>query len=404
VDKATSPVPSGDTDFDAGSVDLYLLDELLTDEERDIRKRVRDFGNGQVLPIINHFWEQEEFPSHLVPKIAELRVAGGSISGYGCPGMTPVAEGLVASELARADGSVRVFFIAHSLAMSSIAALGSEQQREQWLPALARLESVGGFALTERAHGSDVAGLETRAHRNGDHYILEGSKHWCGNGTIADLIVVWARDDEGNVGAFLLETPAKDLVVQAITGKAACRAAAHGDISLDRVRIPAQNRLPAARTFRDAARILARSRQSVAWEAMGHALGAYEIALNHVLEREQFGRPLAAFQLIQEKLARMLVDITSMQLMCWRVSRLEEVNKATQAMSSAAKMYAAATARRAVLDARDILGGDGVLLRNHVVRHHLDMEAVYTYEGTHAINAMIIGRDITGYSAFGKLE
>lgn len=383
-------------------MDFYLLDELLTGEERDIRERVRGFGDNEVLPVINEYWDREEFPSFLVPKLAELGVVGGSISGYGCPGMSSVAEGLVAAELARADGSVRVFFIAHSLAMSSIAVLGSEEQRKRWLPAMARLDSVGGFALTEAAHGSDVAGLETRAHRTGEEYLLEGSKHWCGNGTIADVIIVWARDDDGNVGAFLVQPPAQGLTIQAIKGKTACRAAAHADINLGGVRIPAENRLVEARRFKDASRMLARSRQTVAWEAMGHAVGAYEIALDHSLHREQFGRPLAGFQLIQDRLARMLVDITSMQLMCWRVSRLEEENRATQAMSSAAKMYAAGTARRIVLEARDILGGDGSLVRNHIARHHLDMEAVYTYEGTHAINALIIAREITGYSAFSN--
>lgn len=383
-----------------GMPDLYLLEAMLSDEERGIRERVRTFCDVEVLPVINDYWQREEFPSDLVPKIAELGIAGGSISGHGCPGLSPVAEGLAAAEIARADGGLRVFLLAHSAAMLTIAALGSDDQRRRWLPSMARLEAVAGFAMTEPNHGSDVAGLETRARRDGDRYVLEGAKRWSGNATIADVLLVWARDDDGNVGAFLVEPPSEGLEIRPITGKIACRTAAHGDLDLDGVRVHADQRLVGARSFADAGRALAESRGWVAWEALGHAVAAYEIAVGYASEREQFGRPLGGFQLVQQKLAGMLVDVSTTQLMCWRLSRLAEEGRATASMASAAKQHAAAAARRVVRSARDLLGGEGLLLHRHLARHLADVEAVYTYEGTHDIHTLLLGREITGLSAF----
>lgn len=386
----------------APQTDLFLLDELLSTEEREVRDRVRDFCDTEVLPIINDYWERAEFPFTLVPKLAELRVTGGALRGDGCPGMSSVAEGLVAAELARADGGLRAFSIGHSLAMLSIGLLGSAQQRHRWLPKLATMETFGAFAMTEPEHGSDVSSLATRARRDGEGYVLDGAKRWISNGTFADVMVVWARDDDGEISGFVVETPADGLTAVPVRGKTACRVAAHAEITLTGVRIPGGNRLTEATSWSALTPLMLRARQNVCWEALGHSVAAYEIAREHALRREQFGRPLAHSQLVQAKLARMLTDITSMQLMCWRLTRLEEQGQATLARASAAKLHTAAAARQVVLDARDILGGDGLLLDKHVARHHADVEALYTYEGTQDIQKLILGRQITGHSAFAR--
>jgi glutaryl-CoA dehydrogenase len=383
--------------------DFYRIDELLGDQERAVRDRVRAFCDKEVLPIINDYWERAEFPFELVPKLAGLRLAGGTIRGYGCPGLSPLATGLVGMELARADGSVCTFFGVHSgLAMGSIALLGSEEQRRRWLPAMARMELIGAFGLTEPAHGSDVVALETRARRDGDAYVLDGTKRWIGNASIADLVIVWARDDDGAIGGFVVEKGTPGLAASVMTGKTAKRAVWQAEVTLDGARVPAANRLAGAAGFGDTAKVLRGARHGVAWEAVGHAAAAYEAALAYVREREQFGSPLAAFQLVQAKLAGMLAELTAMQLLCLRLSRLAEAGAMTDAMASLAKLHAAAGARRVVADARDLLGGNGILLEHHVARHHADMEAVYTYEGTDAIQSLIVGRELTGESAFTR--
>jgi glutaryl-CoA dehydrogenase len=380
--------------------DLFLLEELLSDEERAVRDRVRAFGEEQVLPVINDYWERAEFPRELVKGIADLGVVGGTVQGHGCPGLSSVATGLVAAELARADGSVRDFAFVQDLSILTIDMLGSDEQRERWLPDLARVDKIGAFALTEFERGSDASNLQTRARRDGDGYVLDGAKHWITNGTIADLLVLWARDEEGKIGGFVVEPPLEGFERQRITGKTSCRAADHGDMTIDGVRVPAENRLANCASFRDTSKVLTRSRQGIAWECLGHALACYEIALAHALEREQFGRPLAAFQLVQDKLVRMAVGIETMQWLLWRLACLDERREVTQAMASAVKLHAASTARRIVLDARDILGGDGVLLARHIARHHVDVEASYTYEGTDTVNSLVVGRHITGHAAF----
>ncbi|MDP8971505.1 MAG: acyl-CoA dehydrogenase family protein [Actinomycetota bacterium] len=383
------------------SPDLYLLEELLSDEDRAIRDRVRSFCDSEVLPVINDYWERGEFPFELVGKLAGLGVAGGAIKGYGCPGLSRLADGMVTAELARADGSVATFHGVHSgLAMTAIAMLGAEEQRQRWLPPMARMEKIGAFALTEPDHGSDVVSLETRARRRGDCYLLDGAKRWIGNGSTADVVVVWARDEDGDVGAFVVEPPAEGYQATVIGGKTAARAVWQADLRLRAVAVPAGNRLAQARTFADTTKVLRVGRQSVAWDALGHAVGAYEIALAYAKQRRQFGRPIAGFQLVQSKLASMLVDVTGMQLMCWRLAQLEEQGTATLAMASLAKLHAASAARRVVLQAREILGANGILLEHHVARHHVDMEAVLTYEGSPDVQTLIVGREITGHSAF----
>ncbi len=381
--------------------DFYLMDELLTEEERQIRDKVHSFCDTEVIPIINDYWERAEFPFELVPKIAVLGIAGGSIQGYGCPGMSAVASGLIALELARGDASICTFFGVHSgLAMNSIAMLGSEEQKQRWLPAMARMEKIGAFGLTEPMHGSDAVALETRAHLVGNEYVINGAKRWIGNASFADVVVIWARDDEGNVGGFLVEKGTPGFVPTVMTGKVAKRAVWQTDITLTDVHVPVESRLALSRSFKDTGRVLTATRSGVAWEAVGHAVAAYEIALNYTRERIQFGKPLSSFQIIQNKLATMLANVTTMQLLCLRLSQLQDEGKMTDAMASLAKMNNARLAREVVADAREMLGGNGILLEYHIARHHADIEAVFTYEGTDTIQSLIVGRDITGIQAF----
>ncbi|MEX5719166.1 acyl-CoA dehydrogenase family protein [Geodermatophilus maliterrae] len=382
------------------TTDFYALEELLTPEEIDVRDRVRTWCDTEVLPRINDYWERAEFPFELVPGFAKLGIAGGTVQGYGSPGMSAVAAGLVAAELARADGSVGTFNGVHSfLAMQSIALLGSEEQRERWLPEMARMEKIGAFGLTEPGHGSDAVALETRARRDGDSYVLDGAKKWIGNGSIADHVIVWARGEDGAVGGYVVEKGTPGFTATVMTGKTALRAVWQAELTLEGVRVPAENRLENCHGFKDVSTILDRTRYTVAWRALGLATGSYELALQHTLRREQFGQPIAGYQLVQEKLATMLADITGMQLMCWRLSSLADAGRMTPAMASLAKRHCAATARRIVADARDLLGGDGILLEHHVARHHADIEAIYTFEGTDHVQALIVGREITGLSA-----
>ncbi len=385
---------------DVAATDFYAVDDLLRPEEREIRDRVRAFCEKEVTPRINDYWERAEFPFELVPRMAELGIAGGTIEGYGCPGMSNVAAGLVACELARADGSVGTFNGVHSfLAMQSIALLGSEEQRQRWLPAMARIEKIGAFGLTEPQHGSDAVALETSARRDGDAYVLTGAKKWIGNGTIADHVIIWARGEDGAVGGYVVDKGAPGYEARVMTGKTALRAVWQAEITLTDVRVPVENRLENCRSFKDVSTVLDRTRYTVAWRALGLATAAYELALAHALRREQFGSPIAGYQLVQDKLARMLAEITAMQLMCWRLSSLADEGRMTAAMASLAKMNHAAKARRIVADARDVLGGDGILLEHHVARHFADMEAIYTFEGTDSVQALIVGRAITGLSA-----
>lgn len=388
----------------AAPSDPYRLEEILTDEERAVRDRVRDWCQAAVIPIANDYWQRAQFPFELVPGYGRLGVAGGALRGPGCPGMSALAEGLVAAEFARADGSISTFNVVHSgLAMASIGTLGSTEQQERWLPAMARADKLGAFALTEPDHGSDVVALETRARRDGGSWILDGTKRWIGNGSVADLVVVWARDDDGHVGGFVVEhgeegTPG--YTAEVITGKSGNRAVWQAEIELAGVRVPAENRLAHARSFADTTRVLTKSRQNVAWEGLGHATAAYEAAVAYVRQRRQFGKPLAAFQLVQNKLSHMLAEIVSMQFLCVRLAQLQGQGAVDLSMAALAKLNTASAARRVLADARDLLGGNGLLLDYHVARHHADVEAIYTYEGTDTVQSLIVGRTITGIGAF----
>ena len=382
--------------------DYYLIEELLTDEEREVRDKVRAFADREVIPIVNDYWDKAQFPFELVPKVAELNIAGTAIQGYGCPGMSQIASGLVAIEMARGDGSFNTFFGVHSgLVMSTLDICGSEEQKERWLPQMARMEKIGAWGLTEARHGSDSVRLETSARREGDEYVLNGEKRWIGNATFADVIVIWARDeDDGEVKGFLVEKGTEGYSTELITGKMGKRAVWQANIKLEEVRIPVENKLEHANSFRDTNKVLTATRGGVAWEAIGHAVAAYEAALTYSRQREQFGKPIAGFQLIQSKLANMLAEITLMQLMCYRLGQLQEQGKMTGPQASLAKMNNAKKAKQVCSDARDIMGGNGVLLEYLVARHLSDMEIVYTYEGTDTIQSLIVGRDVTGIGAF----
>jgi glutaryl-CoA dehydrogenase len=318
--------------------------------------------------------------------------------------MSPLAEGLVTLEFARGDGSFSTFHSVHSgLAITAIALLGSEEQKQRWLPDLAACRALGAFALTEPEHGSDVVRLETSARHDGDSWVLDGDKRWIGLGTLADVVVVWARDENGDVGAFVVDHrdgPVPGYDASVITGKTSNRGIWQADIRLAGVRVPRDNRLAGARTFADTGRCLTKSRQSIAWEGLGHAIGAYECALTYATRREQFGRPIAGFQLVQDKLSHMVSDITGMQLTCIRMAQLQAQGRVRLEHAALAKLQTASAARRVCAMARDILGGNGILLDHHVARHHADMEAVYTYEGTDTVQSLIVGRAITGLAAF----
>jgi glutaryl-CoA dehydrogenase len=383
------------------STDYYFIDELLKPEELQIRDRVRAWVDREVIPNAAGHWDRAEFPFEVVPKFAELGVVGGPIRGYGSPGLSLVSAGLVAQELARGDSSIATFYGVHSgLAMGSIAILGSKEQRERWLPAMARLEKIGAFALTEPIHGSDSIGLETTARKEGNSWVLRGAKKWIGNASFADIVIVWARDEAGDVGGFVVEKGAPGYSARVIEGKIAKRAVWQAEVTLDDVRIPLENRLARARTFKDTAKVLTATRYAVAWEAIGHALAAYGYALAYAKQRKQFGKPLVSFQLVQDKLVRMLGDIVGMQLLCLRLSQLLDQKKATQGMASLAKMANCQKARAIVSAARDLLGGNGILLEYHVARHFADMEGIYTYEGTDHMQMLVVGKEICGVSAF----
>ncbi|MDP9373359.1 MAG: acyl-CoA dehydrogenase family protein [Chloroflexota bacterium] len=380
--------------------DFYALDELLTPEERATRDKVRAFVDREVVPIMGPSWERGEFSMQLIPKMRGLGITGGTVRGYGCPGLSPVADGLVGAELVRGDTSVAVFFGVSGLAMMTIAACGSEEQKARWLPPMARLEKLGAFALTEPLIGSDAAHLETRARREGDAWVLDGAKRWIGNGHLADVIVVWARDDAGKVAAFLVERGMPGYEAAPMAGKAAVRAVGNADVTLRGVRVPAENRLADSHDFRATSRVLTHSRYGVACGALGNAMACYEAALAYTTRREQFGRPVAAFQLIQQKLVWMLTEITAMQLLCWRLGKLLEAGRMTPEQASLAKLNNAAKARQIAAGAREIMGGNGILLDNLVARHQADVEAIYSYEGTAEVQTLIMGRAITGASAF----
>ena len=387
---------------DALATDYFQVREQFTDEQWEHFIATRRFVDHEVLPVINEYWEAAELPWPLIRRLAELGLMGEDIQGYGCPGMSPLARGLINMELHRGDGSLATFLgVQSGLAMKSIDLLGSEEQKQRWLPAMARLEAVGAFALTEPGHGSDSVSLETNARRDGDHWVLDGAKRWIGNGSIADVVVVWARSSEDDqVKAFLVEKDTTGFSATTMEGKGVSRAIWQADIYLEGARVPEASRLPGAERFKDTGRVLITTRTTCAWGALGHAVAAYDAALTYSKQREQFTKPLCSFQIVQDRLVKMLAEVTGMQLYCMQLARLEEAGRLTDTIAGLAKLNNTSKARQVVAAARDLLGGNGVLLENHVIRHMGDIEVMHTYEGTETMQTLIVGRDITGVSAF----
>ena len=393
----------------APDADFYALESLLDEAGRELLARVREFMEKSVQPIINDYWIRAEFPHELVPAMARLGIAGIGYEGYGCPGGGSLLSGMVAMEIARVDASMQTFLGVHSgLAMGSIYLCGSEEQKQRWLPAMARMEKIGAFGLTEPDVGSGVArGLTTTARRvkrageAGGDWVLDGQKKWIGNATFADYVIIWARDvEDGQVKGFVVEKDTPGFSAVAMRDKIALRVVQNAHISLEGVRVPEANRLQNASSFRDTAAVLRLTRAGVAWQAVGCARGAYEHALAYAGQREQFGRPIAGFQLVQDLLVRMLANVTASACLCARLSQLQQEDAAEDHHSALAKAFCTVRMRETVGYARELLGGNGILLENQVGRFVADAEAIYSYEGTREINTLIVGRAITGVGAF----
>ena len=381
-------------------LDLYGIEALLSTEERMIRDTVRDFVDQEVLPVIELHHREGSFPAQLVPRMAALGLFGSTLTGYGCAGINSVAYGLAMAELERGDSGVRSFSsVQGSLVMYSIYAFGSEEQKKRWLPAMARGEAIGCFGLTEPDFGSNPAGMRTRAVRDGDSYVLNGAKMWITNGHIADVALVWARTEEG-IGGFLVEKETPGFSSREIQGKFSFRASFTSELSFEDCRIPASSRLPDARGLQAPLTSLNHARYSIAWGSIGAALACFHAALDYSKERVQFDRPIAGFQLIQEKLVRMASEITKAQLLAYHLGRLKDQGRLHHVQVSLAKMNNVDIALDTARMAREILGANGISDEYPVIRHMCNLESVKTYEGTHQIHTLIIGQHLTGISAF----
>jgi len=383
--------------------DFYQLEELLDDDGRRLVLQVREFMEKSVAPVINQYWTREEFPFDVIPGLAALGIAGLACEGYECPGGDPLLDGMVAMELARTDSSIATFMGVHGgLAMGSIILCGSHEQKLRWLPAMARMEKIGAFGLTEPEVGSGAAGgLTTTARRDGDVWVLNGQKKWIGNATFADHVIIWARDvDDNQVKGFVVHKGAEGFSPAKMTHKIALRVVQNALITLDDVRVPEEDRLQEANSFKDTTKVLRLTRAGVAWMATGCARGAYEHALAYARERHQFGKPIAGFQLVQDLLVKMLSNVTASACMCLRLSQLQAEGKAADHHSAMAKAFCTVRMRETVGYARELLGGNGILLDYQVGRFVADAEAIYSYEGTREMNTLIVGRAITGIGAF----
>ncbi|GAA2839385.1 acyl-CoA dehydrogenase family protein [Crossiella cryophila] len=386
------------TEPDLLTGDFYGFQHLLDDREQDIVRRTREFLAAEVAPIANAAWAAAEFPHDLVKGFAELDIAGLAYRGE-----RSLLTGFLAMEMNRVDPSLATFFGVHSgLAMGSVNRCGSEEQKQRWLPAMARMEQIGAFALTEPEGGSDVSGgMRTTARRVGEDWILNGAKRWIGNATFADLIVVWARDEADNkVKGFVVERGTPGFTATRIEHKVALRTVQNADITLTDCRVPEANRLQRATGFRDTADILRQTLGGVAWQAVGVMMGAYEKALAYAKQRQQFGRPIAGFQLVQDLLVRILSNVTTSLALVTRLAQLQDEGVYRDEHSALAKAVCTVRMREAVGWAREILGGNGIILDHDVARFVADAEAIYSYEGTREMNTLIVGRAITGHSAF----
>ncbi|WP_222102000.1 acyl-CoA dehydrogenase family protein [Fluviicola chungangensis] len=383
--------------------DFYNISHTLTPDERALQLRVRAFMEEEVKPIANDYWLKGEFPHHLIPKVAELDICGMTYAGFSDPVRSCLIEGVLAIEMARIDASFATFFgVQSGLVMGSVHLLGSEEQKREWLPALKSMRKIGAFGLTEPEVGSAVAGgLTMKAKRNGNTWTLNGKKKWIGNATFADVIIIWAEDeDDRQIKGFLVRKENPGLQVAKMEDKMALRIVQNGLVTLTACVVEEADRLQKANSFKDTADVLRITRAGVAWLAVGCARGAYEAALKYTRERMQFGKPIASFQLIQNHLVEMLTNLTAMQTMVARLSELQDQKELTDEHASLAKVFCSLRTRDIVSKAREVMGGNGILLEYDVARFVADAEAIYSYEGTKEINTLIVGRAITGYSAF----
>ncbi|MAQ95662.1 MAG: acyl-CoA dehydrogenase [Rhodothermaceae bacterium] len=405
LERASRPVAAAEPPAPNG--DFFDIDGLISDAQRQKMAELRTFMETEVEPVINEAWLGDRTPLEvLVPGFRKLdlltAIYGEDLETREANGS--VMEGLLTMEIARVDVSTATFFGVHSgLAMQSLLVCGSDEQKQEWLPAMRAWDQIGAFGLTEPEVGSAIAGgVTTTARREGDTWVLNGQKKWIGNATFADLVIIWARDEADNqVKGFIVrpkENPGYS--VEKIRGKIALRAVENGLITLTDCHVPESDRLQKCDGFADVAEVLKLTRAGVAWQAVGCAMGAYERSQRYATTRMQFGRPIARFQLIQDKLVHMLGSVTAMQTMCLRLSQLQDAGEMNDAQASLAKVFTAARCREVVALARDLHGGNGILIENHVARAFADTEAIYSYEGTNEINSLIVGRHVTGLGAF----
>jgi glutaryl-CoA dehydrogenase len=383
------------------ALDFYSVDELLSEEERIVRDTVRSFVEEQILPGIAHHFRDGTFPMDLVPKFGAMGLLGANLEGYGCAGMSSVAYGVICRELERGDSGVRSFCsVQGSLVMYPIHRYGSEEQKKKWLPRLAAGTAIGCFGLTEPDFGSNPAGMLTTARSTGDGFVLNGTKRWITNGTLADVALVWARLDGGRVRGFLIEKGAKGFTTKNIEGKYSLRASATSELILEDCVVPKDAILPGAEGLKGPLSCLESARYGIAWGALGAAQACFDEALQYGKHRVQFGRPIAGFQLVQKKLADIATEITTGQLLAWRLGVMKDAGKADAALVSMAKRNNVALALRTARTTRDILGASGITDEYACIRHMLNLESVFTYEGTHEVHTLILGKEITGIDAF----
>lgn len=403
----TGPIPQGTEEpsyelWEPLDPDVAGVFRDVPAEDRAYRERAREFVQTEVRPVIAGIWDRAEYPLDLAKRLGELDLLRDGVDVPGFPEQSLLAASLTTMELARGDGSVATIVgVQGGLALRSVAWCGSEAQRERWLAPLARGTELGAFALTEPTHGSDSVSLETRAETRPGGFVLNGHKKWIGSGSVGQLAVVWARGDDGQVQGFLVPQDAPGYRATTIEGKVSLRAIWQAHIELDGVEVGEGARMPGANSFKDTARVLQATRLGVAWAALGQATAVYESAVHYARQRVQFGKPLAASQIVQARLAEMLSQLTTLQALLMQLTRAEERGELSGPGASLGKFTATRTARDMARNARDLLGGNGILLENRVARHFADIEALHTYEGTETVQALIIGRGITGISAFG---
>ncbi|MEJ5144979.1 MULTISPECIES: acyl-CoA dehydrogenase family protein [Sphingobacterium] len=383
--------------------DFYHIEEKLSTADKITQLKVRDFMEKEISPIVNNYWLRDEFPFEIIEKFAALNICGYTYDGYGCAGGSSLMEGVIAAEIARVDASIATFFgVQSGLAMGSIYICGSDEQKQEWLPRMQQMKVIGAFGLTEPEVGSGAAGgLTCTCKKTESGWVLNGQKKWIGNSTFSDITIIWARDlDDGQVKGFIVRRENPGFAVEKIKGKMALRIVQNGLITLTDCVVPESDRLQHANSFKDTAKVLQMTRAGVAWMAVGCARGAYENALDYTRKREQFGKPIASFQLIQNHLVEMLSNLTAMQTLVYRLSEMQDNGDLKDEHASLAKVFCSLRTRDIVSKAREVMGGNGILLEYNVARFLADAEAIYSYEGTKEINSLIVGRSITGFSAF----